>query len=97
MILFSSFYCFSALIKWTTNKNEELWKGYFYAALLFLTATIQTLVLSQYFNRMFLVGMRIRTALISAIYRKALRMSNSAKKESTVGEIVNLMAVDAQR
>ena len=46
---------------------------------------------------MFYVGLRIRTALISAIYRKALVMSNSARKESTVGEIVNLMAVDAQR
>lgn len=28
---------------------------------------------------------------------QALRMSNSARKESTVGEIVNLMSVDAQR
>lgn len=46
---------------------------------------------------MFLVGLRMRTALIAAIYRKALRMSNSARKESTVGEIVNLMSVDAQR
>ena len=46
---------------------------------------------------MFLVGLRIRTALIAAIYRKALRMSNAARKESTVGEIVNLMSVDAQR
>lgn len=46
---------------------------------------------------MFIVGMRIRTALISTIYRKALRMSNVAKKESTVGEIVNLMSVDAQK
>lgn len=62
-----------------------------------VTATVQTLILSQYFHRMYLVGLRIRTALISAIYRKALRMSNSARKESTVGEIVNLMAVDAQR
>lgn len=58
---------------------------------------IQTLVLSQYFNRMFLVGMRIRTALISTIYRKAMCMSNASRKESTVGEIVNLMSVDAQR
>lgn len=41
--------------------------------------------------------MRIRTALISTIYRKALKMSNIAKKESTVGEIVNLMSVDAQK
>lgn len=40
--------------------------------------------------------MRIRTVLTSAIYRKALRMSNSARKESTVGEIVNLMSVDTQ-
>ncbi|XP_015591556.1 multidrug resistance-associated protein 1 isoform X6 [Cephus cinctus] len=79
------------------SANEPMWKGYLYAVLLFLTATIQTLVLSQYFNRMFLVGLRIRTALIAAIYRKALRMSNAARKESTVGEIVNLMSVDAQR
>ncbi|XP_047368141.1 multidrug resistance-associated protein 1 isoform X1 [Vespa velutina] len=77
--------------------GEPLWKGYFYAILLLITATLQTLVLSQYFHRMFLVGLRIRTALITAIYRKALRMSNSARKESTLGEIVNLMSVDAQR
>lgn len=87
---------FRLLISFVEN-NEEQWKGYLYALLLFGTATIQTLVLSQYFTRMFLVGMRIRTALISAIYRKALRMSNSARKESTVGEIVNLMSVDAQK
>lgn len=74
-----------------------MWKGYLYAILLLLTAVLQTLILSQYFHRMFLVGLRMRTALIAAIYRKALRMSNAARKESTVGEIVNLMSVDAQR
>lgn len=77
--------------------DEPMWKGYFYSILLLLTAMLQTLVLSQYFHRMFLVGLRIRTALIAAIYRKALRMSNAARKESTLGEIVNLMSVDAQR
>ncbi|XP_011343424.1 multidrug resistance-associated protein 1 isoform X3 [Ooceraea biroi] len=77
--------------------DEPMWKGYLYSILLLLTATLQTLVLSQYFHRMFLVGLRIRTALIAAIYRKALRMSNSARKETTLGEIVNLMSVDAQR
>lgn len=77
--------------------EEPLWKGIFYALLLFFVAGTQTLFLAQYFNRMFFVGLRIRTALISAIYRKALIISNSARKGSTVGEIVNLMAVDAQR
>ncbi|XP_058451157.1 multidrug resistance-associated protein 1 isoform X4 [Malaya genurostris] len=77
--------------------EEPLWKGAFYAILLFIVASTQTLFLAQYFNRMFFVGFRIRTALISAIYRKALIISNSARKGTTVGEIVNLMAVDAQR
>jgi ATP-binding cassette, subfamily C (CFTR/MRP), member 1 len=77
--------------------DEPAWRGYLYAGLLFGIASTQTLFLAQYFHRMFLVGLRIRTALISAIFRKALVMSNAARKESTVGEIVNLMAVDAQR
>lgn len=79
------------------GSDEPDWRGYMYAGLLFGIASTQTLFLAQYFHRMFLVGLRIRTALISAIFRKAMIMSNSARKESTVGEIVNLMAVDAQR
>lgn len=79
------------------TSDEPLWKGIIYAISLFLVAAVQTLMLGQYFNRMMLVGLRIRTALIAAIYRKSLCISNAARKESTVGEIVNLMAVDAQR
>ncbi|KAJ0175661.1 hypothetical protein K1T71_008820 [Dendrolimus kikuchii] len=77
--------------------GEPEWKGYLYAVALLVCASVQTMLLAHYFTRMYLVGMRIRTALTSAIYRKSLRMSNAARKESTVGEIVNLMSVDAQR
>lgn len=79
------------------SEQQPLWRGILFAVLLFIVAAIQTLFLAQYFQRMFLVGLRIRTAIIGAVYKKALIMSNSARKESTVGEIVNLMAVDAQR
>lgn len=79
------------------SEDEPMWRGYLYAGLLFGIASTQTLFLAQYFHRMFLVGLRIRTALISAIFQKSLTLSNAARKESTVGEIVNLMAVDAQR
>nr|QST14986.1 ABCC1-2 protein [Diaphanosoma celebensis] len=85
------------LISFVKDKTENVWKGYFFAIILTVTALIQTIFLGQYFQRMFVVGMRIRTAMVAAIYRKALRISNSARKESTVGEIVNLMSVDAQR
>ncbi|XP_065155853.1 multidrug resistance-associated protein 1 isoform X1 [Atheta coriaria] len=96
ILTFASPQILRLLIDFVENKEED-WKGYFYAVLLFVVAVIQTIVLAQYFNRMFLVGMRIRTSLVSAIYRKALIMSNAARKESTVGEIVNLMSVDAQK
>ncbi|XP_063922468.1 multidrug resistance-associated protein 1 isoform X1 [Zophobas morio] len=96
LLTFVSPQILNLLIQFVKN-SEEQWKGFFYAGLLFVTATIQTIVLSQYFNRMFVVGMRIRTALVSAIYKKSLKVSNKARKESTVGEIVNLMSVDAQK
>ena len=70
------------LISFISDPEAENWKGIFYAVLLFIVASIQTVFLAQYFNRMMFVGLRIRTALVSAIYRKALIMSNSARKES---------------
>ncbi|RXG67820.1 Multidrug resistance-associated protein 1 [Armadillidium vulgare] len=76
---------------------EPEWRGYVYAVTLLFVTQAQSFFLGQYFVRMFLVGLKIRTAVISAVYRKALKISNSARKESTVGEIVNLMSVDAQR
>ena len=35
-----------------------------------LTAMTQTIFLSQYNERMFHIGMQIRTAIVSTIYRK---------------------------
>jgi len=60
------------LISFVGNSTEPLWRGYFYIFLLMMTAMLQTIILSQYFHRMFLVGMRVRTALTSAIYRKVI-------------------------
>ncbi|KAM5227272.1 multidrug resistance-associated protein 1 isoform 2-T2 [Ctenodactylus gundi] len=85
------------LIHFVNDKSAPDWQGYFYTALLFVSASLQTLVLHQYFHICFVSGMRIKTAVIGAVYRKALVISNTARKSSTVGEIVNLMSVDAQR
>ena len=45
----------------------------------------------------YLVGLRVRSALISAIYRKSLKLSNAARREMTVGETTNLMQIDTQK
>lgn len=41
--------------------------------------------------------MRIKGGLGASIYRKALRLSNEGRSTKTTGDIVNYMAVDAQR
>lgn len=61
---------FSRLLISFVKGDEPMWKGVIYAVAMLLTAMVQTLFLAQYFHRMFLVGMRIRTALVAAIYRK---------------------------
>lgn len=78
------------------TEREPLWKGVFYALFLFSITILQTILSGQYNQRLSLVALKIRTAIIGVIYRKAIILSNSAKKETASGEIVNLMAVDAQ-
>uniref|UniRef100_A0A8C3AEQ9 ATP-binding cassette, sub-family C (CFTR/MRP), member 3 n=1 Tax=Cyclopterus lumpus TaxID=8103 RepID=A0A8C3AEQ9_CYCLU len=85
------------LISFTKQKGAPDWWGYSLAFLMFFTAVLQTLILHRHFQYCFVTGMNIRTAVIGAIYRKALVITNAAKRSSTVGEVVNLMSVDAQR
>uniref|UniRef100_A0A8C3KSV3 ABC-type glutathione-S-conjugate transporter n=1 Tax=Calidris pygmaea TaxID=425635 RepID=A0A8C3KSV3_9CHAR len=85
------------LIAFVSDEESFVWQGYLYAILLFLTALIQSLCLQQYFSLCFQLGTNVRASLIAAIYKKALTMSSTTRKESTVGETVNLMSADAQR
>uniref|UniRef100_A0A672VBH8 ATP binding cassette subfamily C member 3 n=1 Tax=Strigops habroptila TaxID=2489341 RepID=A0A672VBH8_STRHB len=87
----------SALIGFIKNKDAPAWWGFLIAALMFICAVLQTLMLHQHFQYSFVTGMRLRTGITGVIYRKSLVITNSAKRSSTVGEIVNLMSVDAQR
>ncbi|CAL1297856.1 unnamed protein product [Larinioides sclopetarius] len=79
------------------GNNEATWHGYIYAFLLFFTACITTLATVH--NQHFLITASIipRTGLNTAIYDKVLKLSNSSRRNYTVGELCNLVGVDAQR
>ncbi|XP_043571121.1 ATP-binding cassette sub-family C member 3 isoform X3 [Chiloscyllium plagiosum] len=85
------------LISFIKSRESRIWWGYSISFLMFFSAALQTIILHQHFQYCFVTGMRLRTAIVGAIYRKSLVITNSAKRSSTVGEIVNLMSVDAQR
>lgn len=58
------------LIQFVNDSSAPSWQGYFYAALLFVCTSVQSLILQKYFHVCFVSGMRLRTAVIGAVYRK---------------------------
>ncbi|KAK6061915.1 ABC transporter transmembrane region, partial [Cooperia oncophora] len=85
------------LISFIQNRDQPLWLGISIASAMFIVAMVQSMILHQYFHLMFRLGMNIRSVLTSAVYSKAMNLSNNARKNRTTGEIVNLMSVDIQR
>ncbi|KAL8569303.1 hypothetical protein ACOMHN_024251 [Nucella lapillus] len=73
------------------------WQGYVLAVGLLVCATLRTVFYAAGYYRSYLVGLQVKSVIIGAVYNKALRISNAAKKGATSGEITSLMSVDAQR
>ena len=79
------------------DRPQPVIRGAAIALAMFGVSVIQTICLHQYFQRAFETGMRIKSSLTSAIYGKAMRLSNEGRAAKSTGDIVNLMAVDTQR
>ncbi|XP_075755486.1 ATP-binding cassette sub-family C member 6 isoform X3 [Pelodiscus sinensis] len=97
VFLFSVPKILSLFLEFIADQEAPSWKGYFYAMLLFLLACLQTLFEQRYMYVCLILGMRLKTAVTGLVYRKILVMSNAARREATVGEIINLVCVDVQR
>ncbi|XP_023313499.1 multidrug resistance-associated protein 4-like [Trichogramma pretiosum] len=68
-----------------------------FAGAISLSAFIQAITMNQAIFGAFHIGGRIRIAMCSLVYRKALRLSATALGESSPGKIVNLVATDVNR
>ena len=56
-----------------------------------------TLAENAYFDRVVKTGVRVRAALVPSIYKHAMKMSNDARQERSIGAIVNHMAADTEK
>ena len=64
---------------------------------MFLSGTLSTVTCNLYWRVTMVIGIQSRNCLMTAIYRKALRLSPKARQERSVGQIVNLMSTDASK
>ena len=79
------------------SSDEPVWHGVVIILIMLFGSLGVNLCVNMYMFRAASLGLQVRTSLMCVIYRKALTISNSARRDSTVGEIVNLMSVDCDR
>jgi ATP-binding cassette subfamily C (CFTR/MRP) protein 1 len=86
-----------AIIVFLRNPNAPLWHGLALTAAVTISQLTMSFCLRHYFFKLYGTGLRVRTAIVVAVYRKALVLSSGERQTRTLGEITNLMSIDAQR
>ena len=84
----------------TITEDDDGWvryRGYWLSVLLFLAMWTKAVTENQYFQRVIRAAYQTRVAVSIAVYNKALRLANAERQATTLGELVNLMQVDATK
>nr|CAH7729850.1 unnamed protein product [Callosobruchus chinensis] len=87
------------LIYFYTPGQQEISQeeAYYYAAGVVLCSLMNVLLAHPYMMGMLHLGMKLRVACCSLIYRKALKLSKTALRDTTAGQVVNLLSNDVNR
>ncbi|XP_041011923.1 ABC transporter C family member 10-like isoform X2 [Juglans microcarpa x Juglans regia] len=87
----------NAFILVAEGKKSFKYEGHLLAISFFLSKSIESISQRQWYFRSKLTGLKVRSLLIAAIYKKQLRLSNSARLVHSSGEIMNYVTLDAYR
>ena len=85
------------LILFLKDPDAPMSRGIGLTVLVTCSQLVMSLCLRQYFYQCYRTGLRFRTAVIVAVYKKSLVIAASERMSRTSGEITNLMSVDAER
>ncbi|KAK2578493.1 hypothetical protein KPH14_002054 [Odynerus spinipes] len=86
------------LLRYFRKGREESYEtALLYAGGICIATAINVITINQAISGAFHVGMKVRVAACSLVYRKALRLSQTALGETAPGKVVNLVANDVNR
>ncbi|XP_061309783.1 multidrug resistance-associated protein 1-like isoform X3 [Pezoporus flaviventris] len=97
ILAFMSPQLMKAMIVVSEDHPTSYGSGYGFAIALFFVVLSQTLLHQLYQRNNMLTAVKIKTAVVGLMYKKALTLANSSRRNYTTGEIVNLMSADTQQ
>lgn len=86
-----------SFISYTSGDRSNPYEGYYLVLILMLSKVAEVLTSHHFSFLSELLGMKIRSSLITTIFKKGLRLTGSSRQAHGVGQIVNYMAVDSQQ
>ncbi|KAJ9190310.1 hypothetical protein P3X46_001526 [Hevea brasiliensis] len=86
-----------AFVNYSNLDQQNLYHGLSIVACLLLVKIVESFSQRHCFFLSRLSGMKMRSALMVAVYQKQLKLSSLGRRRHSTGEIVNYIAVDAYR
>ena len=85
------------LIRFISNSDWPYYYGFLLAFGFFVTGILQSVLVQYYFFLVIRIGQRIKSSLVTVIYKKSFTISSDSRNKFTTGEIVNHMSIDSNR
>ncbi|WRX27961.1 ABC transporter-like [Theobroma cacao] len=86
-----------AFVNYSNHSEDNKYEGLSILGCLVICKVVESLSQRRWFFSSRRLGMRMRSALMVAVYKKLLKLSCVGRRRHSSGEVVNFIAVDAYR
>uniref|UniRef100_A0A182MWL7 Uncharacterized protein n=1 Tax=Anopheles culicifacies TaxID=139723 RepID=A0A182MWL7_9DIPT len=91
--------CLGGLVSYFAPGQKDISKeeAYYYALGIILCSLVPVAIFHHFILYIFQIGMKIRVACCSLLYKKALRITKAAGTDGMTGQVINLMSNDVAK
>ncbi|KAM0029424.1 putative ABC-type xenobiotic transporter [Helianthus debilis subsp. tardiflorus] len=90
-------YLIDSLVQYLNGHRDYENQGFVLVAAFLVSKIIGCLAQRHWWFKLQQAGIRVRSAMVGVIFQKGLTISGQSKQGNSSGEIINFMAVDAER